>query len=94
VNGASSHSAAALETVRRICDEELAGRVDLRIVDVAKDPAVLIQDQIMAIPTLVKHLPAPLRRLVGNLSDAERVRSGLDLTPPLPRDMPDSGHER
>jgi circadian clock protein KaiB len=47
----------------------------------------------MAIPTLVKHLPAPLRRLVGNLSDAERVRSGLDLTLPSPRDMPASGHE-
>ena len=94
VNGASLHSAAALETVRRICDEELAGRVDLRIVDVATDPAVLVQDQIMAIPTLVKHLPAPLRRLVGNLSDLERVRTGLDLTVPLPRGTPDSGHEK
>ena len=94
VNGASSHSAAALETVRRICDEELAGRVDLRIVDVAKDPAALLQDQIMAIPTLVKHLPVPERHLVGNLSDVERVRTGLDLAPPLPRGVPDSGRER
>jgi circadian clock protein KaiB len=81
VSGASPRSAAALETVRRICDEELAGRVDLRVVDVAKEPAFVLTDQIMAIPTHVKHLPAPLRRLVGNLSDEQRVRSALDLDP-------------
>jgi circadian clock protein KaiB len=94
VSGASPRSAAALETVRRICDEELAGRVDLRVVDVAKDPALVLEDQIMAIPTLVKHLPAPLRRLVGNLSDDERVRSGLDLAPPPHGSMRDTGHAR
>ena len=81
VRGASPRSAAALETVRRICDEELADRVELRVVDVALEPALVLEDQIMAIPTLVKRLPAPLRRLVGNLSDADRVRSALDLDP-------------
>jgi circadian clock protein KaiB len=91
VSGASARSAAALETVRRICDEELAGRVELRVVDVASEPALVLEDQIMAIPTLVKHLPAPLRRLVGNLSDAERVRSGLDLGPPLYRSLSTTG---
>jgi circadian clock protein KaiB len=81
VSGASPRSAAALETVRRICDEELSGRVDLRVVDLAEEPARVLEDQILAIPTLVKHHPAPLRRLVGNLSDVVRVRSGLDLGP-------------
>ncbi|MGZ4506802.1 MAG: circadian clock KaiB family protein [Blastococcus sp.] len=94
MNGASPRSAEALETVRRICDEELAGRVELRVVDVAAEPALVVKDQIMAIPTLVKHLPAPLRRLVGNLSDAERVRSGLDLDPSLHRSLPATGDDR
>lgn len=81
VSGASPRSAAALETVRLICDEELAGRVDLRIVDLAEEPGRVTEDQIMAVPTLVKHEPEPLRRLVGNLADIERVRIGLDLGP-------------
>jgi circadian clock protein KaiB len=81
VSGASPRSAAALETVRRICDEELKGRVDLLIVDLAAEPARVLDDQIMAVPTLVKHEPAPLRRLVGNLADMQRVRAGLDLGP-------------
>jgi circadian clock protein KaiB len=93
VSGASPRSAAALETVRRICDEELAGRVELRIVDLAEEPARVVDDQIMAVPTLVKHEPAPLRRLVGNLADAERVRTGLDLGP-LPRPAPDGRDDR
>ena len=91
VSGASPRSAAALETVRRICDEELAGRVDLQIVDLAEEPARVQDDEIMAVPTLVKHEPAPLRRLVGNLADVERVRAGLDLGP-LP--LPDGGDSR
>lgn len=81
VSGASPRSTAALETVRRICDEELVGRVDLRIVDVTEEPARLLADQVMAVPTLVKHQPLPLRRLVGDLSDVGRVRAGLDLGP-------------
>ena len=81
VSGASPRSTAALETVRRICDEELLGRVDLRVVDVAEEPARLLGDQILAIPTLVKHGPPPLRRLVGDLADVGRVRAGLDLGP-------------
>ena len=94
VSGASPRSAAALETVRRICDEELADRVELRVVDVALEPALVLEDQIMAIPTLVKRLPAPLRRLVGNLSDEQRVRSALDLDPPLRPAPSASGADR
>ena len=80
VAGASPRSAEAIDTVRRICDEELAGRVELRIVDVGEQPALAIGEGIVAVPTLVKQ-PAPLRRLVGNLADADRVRAGLDLGP-------------
>ena len=91
VSGASPRSAAAMETVRRLCDEELAGRVELEIVDLAEEPARVRDDQIMAVPTLVKHQPPPLRRLVGNLADVERLRAGLDLGP-LP--LPDGGGSR
>lgn len=79
VSGASPQSARAVENVRRICDEELAGRVDLEVVDVNEAPALVVSDQVLAVPTLVKRLPGPLRRLVGDLSDASRVRVELDL---------------
>jgi circadian clock protein KaiB len=78
---ASPRSAEAIDTVRRICDEELGGRVELRIVDVSEQPATAISDDILAVPTLVKQWPPPSRRLVGNLADADRVRAGLDLGP-------------
>jgi len=81
VAGASPRSAEAIDTVRRICDEELGGRVELRIVDVSEQPATAISDDILAVPTLVKQWPPPSRRLVGNLADADRVRAGLDLGP-------------
>ena len=79
VNGASPNSIQAIETVRRLCDEELGGRVDLEVIDVGQQPALVLRDQILAAPTLVKRLPGPLRRIVGNLSDADRLRLGLDL---------------
>ena len=85
VSGASPQSIHALETVRKICDEELAGQVDLEVVDVRQQPALLVRDQIIAAPTLVKRLPGPLKRLVGDLSDSNRIRVGLDLGP-LPAD--------
>lgn len=79
VSGASANSTAALDTIRRICDEELAGEVELQVVEVHDQPALVIQDRILAVPTLVKRLPEPLRQLVGNLADEVRVRQGLDL---------------
>lgn len=79
VSGASPRSAEAIVTVRRICDEDLGGQVDLTVLNAIDHPAVVKQDHILALPTLVKHSPAPLRHLVGNLTDVERVRSGLDL---------------
>ena len=82
VNGASPASAGAIETVRRLCDTELAGQVDLEVIDVHLQPALVVRDNVIAAPTLVRRLPAPLRRLVGSLADADRVRSGLDLDLP------------
>ena len=90
VSGASPRSAEAIDTVRRICDEELAGRVELRIVDVSERPAPAISEGILAVPTLVKRWPPPSRMLVGNLADADRVRSGLNLGP-LGRDQASAG---
>jgi circadian clock protein KaiB len=82
VSGASPRSAQALETVRRLCDEELAGQVELLVVDVAENPDLAARDRIVAVPTLVKRLPAPPRQLVGDLADVERLRVGLDLAVP------------
>ena len=82
VSGASPRSAQALETVRRLCDEELPGQVELQVVDVTDEPARADQDGIVAIPTLVKRQPPPLRQLVGELADVDRVRAGLDMSPP------------
>lgn len=81
VNGASPRSATAIEAVRKVCAEDLAGRSDLRIVDVRDEVELARSDQVLAVPTLIKRLPAPLRRLVGDLEDVERLRSGLDLEP-------------
>ncbi len=77
VNGASAKSIEAIETVRGICDEELGGEVELEIIDVQQQPALVLRDQIVAVPTLVKRLPGPLRRITGgDLSDSARLRLG------------------
>jgi circadian clock protein KaiB len=81
VNGASPRSAEAIATVRRICDEDLLGVAELDVVNAIEHPRRVVQDRIIALPTLVKHAPEPARQLVGDLSDFERVRLGLDLDP-------------
>jgi circadian clock protein KaiB len=81
VRGASPHSMKALEAVRRICDEELPGDVRLEIIDIQDAPGAAVDDDIVAVPTLVRRFPLPLRKLVGDLSDGMRVRRGLDLGP-------------
>ncbi|MET0839861.1 MAG: circadian clock KaiB family protein [Marmoricola sp.] len=97
VSGASPRSAEAIVTVRRICDEDLAGRVDLTVLDAMDHPERVKQDHILALPTLVKHSPAPLRHLVGNLADVERVRRELGMdaaTPPEPMTTAEAGEVR
>lgn len=84
VSRASPHSLRAIETLRRLCDDELAGRADLEIIDVSDQPSLLARDGIVAAPTLIKRRPRPLRRLVGNLGDPDRVRFALDLGSALP----------
>ena len=79
VSGASPRSAQALETVRRLCDEDLPGQVELQVVDVTDEPALADRDRIVAVPTLVKRRPAPPRQLVGDLADVDRLRAGLEL---------------
>lgn len=86
VGGATPHSTAAIATIRKICDEDLAGRVDLTVVDVHLDPEQVRRDNIVAVPTLVKHQPEPRCYLVGDLNDRERVLAGLDLAPHVQRE--------
>ncbi len=79
VTGSTSRSVRALENVRRICDEHLAGNYQLEVIDIYKDLALARGDQIIAAPTLIKRLPAPLRRLIGDMSNEQKVLMGLDL---------------
>lgn len=78
VNGASVQSIRAIEVVRRVCDHELGGQVELEVIDVHEQPALVVRNQVVAAPTLVKRLPGPLRRIVGDLSDPKRLNLGLD----------------
>ena len=86
VTGMTPRSTKAVATIRAICEEHLRGRYDLQVIDIYQHPALAKDEQIIAVPTLVKKLPAPLRLLIGNLSDKERVLLGLDLRrKPTPR---------
>ena len=79
VTGATGRSLRAIANIKAICEEHLKGRYDLEVVDIYRQPAGLREDQIVAVPTLVKKLPVPLRFLVGDLSRTEQVLRGLDL---------------
>jgi circadian clock protein KaiB len=79
VTGTSPGSTRAIQQVRRVCDEHLDGRYDLEVIDIYQLPSLAKDDQIIATPTLIKVLPAPLRRLIGDLSDINRVLFGMDI---------------
>jgi circadian clock protein KaiB len=79
VSGATPCSTRAIENVKALCEEHLAGRYDLEVVDIYQQPGLAEDDRILAAPTLVRRLPLPLRRLVGDLSDPERVLGRLNL---------------
>jgi circadian clock protein KaiB len=81
VAGQSPKSLAALTNLKRICDEHLAGRYSIEVIDLMKNPRLARDDEIVAIPTLVRKLPEPLRRIIGDLSDTERALVGLQLRP-------------
>jgi len=81
VAGQSPKSLTALTNLKRICDEHLAGRYSIEVIDLMKNPRLAKDDEIVAIPTLVRKLPEPLRKIIGDLSDTERALVGLQLRP-------------
>ncbi|HEY3319193.1 MAG TPA: circadian clock KaiB family protein [Planctomycetota bacterium] len=81
ITGMTPRSQLAIENTKRTCEEHLKGRYELEIIDIYENPTLAEGEQIIAAPTLVKKLPLPLRRMVGDLTDEERVLIGLDLRP-------------
>ena len=81
IAGRTPKCVTALENLKRFCEEHLAGQYEIEIIDLLEHPRLAKDDQIIAIPTLVRKLPEPLRKIIGNLSDTERMLVGLDLKP-------------
>ena len=81
ITGMTPRSTQAIENIRKICEAHLQGRYELEIIDIYQKASLSQGEQIIAAPTLIKKLPLPLRRLVGDLSNEERVLLGLDLRP-------------
>ena len=79
VTGMTPRSIRAVENVRAICEEHLQGRYDLEVIDIYQQPTLAEGEQIIAAPTLIKKLPLPLRKVIGDMSSTERVLVGLDL---------------
>jgi circadian clock protein KaiB len=79
VAGLTPRSQEAIRNVTAICEEHLAGRCDLEVIDIYQNPVLAKGEQIIAAPTLIKKLPLPLRKIIGNMADKERVLVGLDL---------------
>jgi circadian clock protein KaiB len=81
VTGQTPRSQQAIADLRRICEDELSGRYELVLIDILERPQLAEDEKILATPTVVKELPHPIRRIIGDLSDSERVLLGLDLRP-------------
>ncbi len=81
VAGMTPRSQEAVRSVTSICQEHLAGRYDLQVIDIYQQPVLAEGEQIIAAPTLIKQLPLPLRRLIGSMADEQKVLVGLDLRP-------------
>jgi circadian clock protein KaiB len=81
VAGMTSRSSRAVENVRAFCEKHLEGRYDLQVIDVYQQPTLARSEQLIAAPTLIKKLPLPLRRLIGDMSNEDRILVGLDLVP-------------
>lgn len=79
IAGETPKSVAALKNLKRICEEYMPGTYELKVIDLLKQPQLARGDQIVAVPTVVKNLPVPIRKLIGDLSNTERVLVGLDL---------------
>lgn len=81
VAGQTPKSLIALKNLKKICEEHLQGRYRLTVIDLVKTPQLAQDDQILAIPTLVRNLPQPIRKIIGDLSDTQRVLVGLNVRP-------------
>ncbi len=81
VAGQTAKSIKAFANLKKICEEHLAGKYTIEVIDLSANPRLAKGDQILALPTLVRKLPPPLRKIIGDLSDSERVLVGLDLRP-------------
>jgi circadian clock protein KaiB len=81
VAGQTAKARAAIDNLKTICEKHLAGRYSIEVIDLLVTPQLAAGDQIVALPTLVRHLPPPLKRIIGNLSNEERVLVGLDIKP-------------
>jgi circadian clock protein KaiB len=81
VTGMTPRAQEAIRNIRKICEEELKGRYELEIIDIYQQPELAKKEQILAAPTLIRELPLPLRKLVGDMSNKEKVIVGLELMP-------------
>ena len=81
VAGQTRNSLTAIANLQRICETHLAGRYRIEVIDLTKTPELAVRDQVLAIPTLVRHLPEPIRKIIGDLSNEDRVLVGLDIVP-------------
>ncbi len=90
VAGMTSKSLSAFANLKRICEEHLEGRYTIEVIDLMVNPQLAKGDQILALPTLVRRLPEPIKKIIGDLSDTERVLVGLDIRP-LGRSEGDGG---
>ncbi len=79
VAGQTPKSIAAFSNLKKICEEHLAGKYSIEVIDLLKNPKLAKGDQIIALPTLVRKLPEPLKKIIGDLADTERVLVGLDI---------------
>ena len=81
ISGHTARAAQAIEALKRLCEEELSGDYEMEVIDVLESPELAENAKILATPTLVKQLPPPLRRMIGDLTDVQKVLVGLDLRP-------------
>ena len=81
VAGQTTKSAAAFDNLKRVCETHLAGRYTIEVIDLLVNPRLAAGDQILAVPTLVRKFPEPIRKIIGDLSNEERVLVGLDVQP-------------
>jgi circadian clock protein KaiB len=81
VTGTTGRSVHAIQSIKRVCDEHLSGRYELEVIDLYKNLPLARKDDVIAVPTLIKREPLPLRRLIGDMSDETRVLAGLGIYP-------------